>query len=807
MVPVEQFAAKNRTCSDGAMLKRLYYDSVNITHVNSSSDSVDAANCYDAVNHPIVSLALRSTGVSKPPINAYLRAMQTMEYFLRTAYGLSEEGHGGTEVVPYMGLSQGSCASPPVWTAVSTVVVRAYRQEGFGVELKTAWSGLIIVVAAVLFVDDTDLFNVCKNPEWTEEQFINFHNRAIYFWAKLLQATGGNLKQAKCYYYLMVFRFRNGKAYIASPAELAGYPVATIPQHSGPDLPIDLLPCTEATETLGVIQSPTGLDTGHLQKMQGKAYEWLAKVNDSNLSPQEVWHSMLTQAIPSVRYGMLVILNGPRTVEDTFMKWYFNSLPRLGVNRNITADWRWLPKQYQGLGLPNFGIEKAVEMIQYMFRHWGSKEGVGLVLRRDYELLQLEIGLEGNFLTRDYRKYGFLASSCWVKTLWQYCYYYNVQLEIDDMCIPPPRERDFPIMEKLIHLFEKPELDKINRVRHYKEIYWASQMVEANGGTVHGTAMGRSPGISTTMDFPTQQPTSGDFSLWETAVRLITSPSLELSPPLGKMLNDGYGKVLWWKGSSDIVYRSEVDNPITRAYRLDETRRATRSTTLLIEDDSVTNDPPRRKRSFVSVRFTSDGSPCYHSECLYKVFSHEGGRSPMDLIQESNFASLFKHANIPDGGRWITEGLQRGSIVSVHDGSYQEDVDSTACSTALVIYCTHSKKQGIVPLAEQTGKDTASNYRGEALGALLNAVLLRVCTHQTDLSYKLVRTGCDNMGIVNHASDFKSALPDKQKQADVLPTEHESKSTDLAHGSGLRTCDGPPGRDSRALRSQSTRKA
>eukprot|EP00956_Cyclotella_meneghiniana_P040710 scaffold203020_cov56-Cyclotella_meneghiniana.AAC.1 len=60
------------------------------------------------------------------------------------------------------------------------------------------------------------------------------------------------------------------------------------------------------------------------------------------------------------------------------------------------------------------------------------------------------------------------------------------------------------------------------------------------------------------MDFPVQQPTSGDFALWETALRAITSPSLELSPALGKILYDGFDKVVWWTGlSSEYVYRSE----------------------------------------------------------------------------------------------------------------------------------------------------------------------------------------------------------------------------------------------------------
>lgn len=77
--------------------------------------------------------------------------------------------------------------------------------------------------------------------------------------------------------------------------------------------------------------------------------------------------------------------------------------------------------------------------------------------------------------------------------------------------------------------------------------------------------------------------------------------------------------------------------------------------------------------------------------------------------------TLFKHSNIPGGGMWITEGIERGIIVTAHDDSYQPDLDATVCSAALVILCTHTGKIGVVSAAEKTNAQTASNYRGEGL--------------------------------------------------------------------------------------------
>jgi hypothetical protein len=101
------------------------------------------------------------------------------------------------------------------------------------------------------------------------------------------------------------------------------------------------------------------------------------------------------------------------------MEWYYIFLPSLGVNWNITKEWRTLPTSFQGLGLPQMSLEKLSTSVQYLQRHWGSSSAVGQALRSVYKLTQLEVGLSGNFLTRDYGKYSCLAMHSWFKILWE----------------------------------------------------------------------------------------------------------------------------------------------------------------------------------------------------------------------------------------------------------------------------------------------------------------------------------------------------------------------------------------------------
>jgi hypothetical protein len=123
-------------------------------------------------------------------------------------------------------------------------------------------------------------------------------------------------------------------------------------------------------------------------------------------------------------------------------------------------------------------------------------------LRRAVELLQMECGLEGNPLLRDFRLYGDLASTSWAKMLWHYLDYYQVRLELDDLIVPPVRERDRIFMEEVVLAFPREEWPQINSLRHYKKIYFLSQMLASNGTTVRTSCLSVGEGQSSQMTFP-----------------------------------------------------------------------------------------------------------------------------------------------------------------------------------------------------------------------------------------------------------------------------------------------------------------
>ena len=122
-----------------------------------------------------------------------------MQYFLQTGFGLATHSYGGSPESICMGLTQGSGASPGAWSATSTVIVGAYKRQGYGATLYAGWSGNNVRLAALLYVDDTDLLHSPPTRGLDLNDLVAGVQKATNCWANLLHATGGSLKPTKCY--------------------------------------------------------------------------------------------------------------------------------------------------------------------------------------------------------------------------------------------------------------------------------------------------------------------------------------------------------------------------------------------------------------------------------------------------------------------------------------------------------------------------------------------------------------------------------------------------------------------------------
>lgn len=92
------------------------------------------------------------------------------------------------------------------------LVVSAYRRMGNGAKLTSAYAARQFILAAIMYVDDTDLLHWTASPEATDKEIIALVQKETTQWGMLSQATGGILKSAKCSNYLLTYKFVKGRA-------------------------------------------------------------------------------------------------------------------------------------------------------------------------------------------------------------------------------------------------------------------------------------------------------------------------------------------------------------------------------------------------------------------------------------------------------------------------------------------------------------------------------------------------------------------------------------------------------------------
>ena len=116
-----------------------------------------------------------------------LEAIEEMKFFLRTAYGDSENFSGSTIEVKTKGLCQVNGAAPAGWYVISITILRFHKRKGYGAKFLAPISLVKIDLAEILFVDDTDLLHlIMEKIESTDDTFEGLQY-SVHNWVKLFQ--------------------------------------------------------------------------------------------------------------------------------------------------------------------------------------------------------------------------------------------------------------------------------------------------------------------------------------------------------------------------------------------------------------------------------------------------------------------------------------------------------------------------------------------------------------------------------------------------------------------------------------------
>jgi hypothetical protein len=193
------------------LTKTLFYNVTCQARVPAAIASVDASNCYDRIAHAVASLVFQAFRVPESAISSMLSMIENMKFFLRTGFEDSTKFAGGGIQIKTQGLTQGNGASPAGWAVISIVILNAHRKKGHRAKFICPITKLTSHLSAIIYVDDTNLLHINLEEEESVEMVHQAIQASILNWGNLLNATGGALQPAKCFYSIISFEWTNGE--------------------------------------------------------------------------------------------------------------------------------------------------------------------------------------------------------------------------------------------------------------------------------------------------------------------------------------------------------------------------------------------------------------------------------------------------------------------------------------------------------------------------------------------------------------------------------------------------------------------
>jgi hypothetical protein len=264
---------------------------------------------------------------------------------------------------------QGNATLGPGFTALSSLIVKACLRDGYGAQIYSSYYKQLLLFAAIMYVDDTDLIHWSRIPIYNPEELISVAQTATYAWGGLAIAAGAAMKTEKCYAYFLLYWFDKGRAkmrtisLLSAPSAFIQIPDGTIaPSHlrvplpDGTSEPIPTLKNVETSLMLGVNWGPSSGGSTHVGEMAKKGYNWADQMRSSPLPHNLAWKSFNLQLQTGMTWGIATVVMSTKKLLAQMQRIYFKCLPSLNINCHIELLWRLIPKRYQGLGMAIFAL-------------------------------------------------------------------------------------------------------------------------------------------------------------------------------------------------------------------------------------------------------------------------------------------------------------------------------------------------------------------------------------------------------------------------------------------------------------------
>ena len=197
----------------------------------------DAKGCFDRIINPLVIIFLRVLGVSATAVASLAATWEQTFHRIKTLYGISSHGYGNHPDYILFGPGQGSTIGPFLWLLCFLLISSALSPVAPKITIQPVNGSPPIQFVGEAFVDDAGLGTNSTSgtpPAPVEQKIITNLQSLAQEWERLLFSTGGALNLQKCFWFLMSWRWIQGRAKLHTSLTLPGQLLMTSGAHPHP---------------------------------------------------------------------------------------------------------------------------------------------------------------------------------------------------------------------------------------------------------------------------------------------------------------------------------------------------------------------------------------------------------------------------------------------------------------------------------------------------------------------------------------------------------------------------------------------
>jgi hypothetical protein len=361
----EQYGSRKRfSAIDHCLNKRLSFDILRQTRRSGAICINDMKGCYDRIVHSVASICLQRFGMPMEPIKMMFQTLQSLKHYVRTSGGTSSKFFNAKDIHPVaiQGIGQGNGAGPQVWAAISSVLLDVLRKRKLGANFTSPISHKIMHLVGYTYVDDTDL--IVTTEEQDEVQVVQKMQECLKTWEQAIDITGGQLEPSKTYWYLIQFRWKDGKWKYNTKTDTHAELFMTNADQQY--VPVERVEVSEARRTLGVRLAPDGNNRAEFTYLKNQCDLWADRLRCGMIPKRYAWRAFSSTIWPKVAYALPATTLSKTECESITKKMVSATLSATGVNQHMNRDLVFGDISRQGLGYPDLYVWQVQLHVQYM---------------------------------------------------------------------------------------------------------------------------------------------------------------------------------------------------------------------------------------------------------------------------------------------------------------------------------------------------------------------------------------------------------------------------------------------------------